>query len=288
MELRHLRYFVTVAQAGNFTRAAEQLGISQPPLSQQIQRLEHEIGAPLLKRLTRSVELTAAGESLFQDACQILSLSDAAAERARSIARGMRGVLRIGFAGSTAFNPQVFSLLHRYRESHPDVELHPSEQGMASLLTSLGESKVDVAFIRLPCQRSQEFSYQVIDNEEMLVALPNGHPLSQNDSIALAELQHETLITFPQDVAPGLYSSIINACVEAGFTPILGQQSPQVTSAISMVATGFGYAIVPASLSKIDPGHVTFLPIKDITLRTQVALAWRRHSKVAQPMLNLL
>jgi|SRR5471032_958642 len=277
MELRHLRYFVAVADAGNFTRAAEQLGISQPPLSQQIQRLEHEIGAPLLRRLTRSIELTDAGRTLYDDAVNILKLTDAALERVRSVARGVSGTLRIGFASSTAFNPQVFALLHRFRESYPRMELLPQEKEMAALTAALAEGAIDVAFIRLPCERTKEFACRVIDFEPMVVALPRAHPLAQRSDIALGTLKDETLITFPRDVAPSLYDLVIAACHDAGFSPKLGQQSPQVTSAISMVATGFGYAVVPASLGKIDDKNVTCLPLAGPPLTTQVALAWRRN-----------
>ncbi|MCC3704802.1 LysR family transcriptional regulator [Rouxiella badensis] len=290
MELRHLRYFVAVAETTNFTRAAERLGISQPPLSQQIQRLEHEVGTSLLRRLTRGVELTEAGQVLYEDARIILKLSDAALERTRSVARGMNGFLRIGFASSSAFNPQVFSLLHHYRDKYPGVKLEPQEKDMSALMTALSEGTIDLAFIRLPCERSKEFNLRVIDNEEMMVALPKMHPLSRGASVSLGELRNETLITFPRDLSPGLYDAVIAACEDAGFTPNLGQQCPQIASSLSMVATGFGYALVPASLSKIDADNVRCLPVSNQRITTQVALAWRRTSqcKSAQHLLNLI
>ncbi len=290
MELRHLRYFIAVAETSNFTRAAERLGISQPPLSQQIQRLEHEVGTPLLKRLTRGVELTEAGKVLYEDALIIIKLSDAALERTRSVARGMNGFLRIGFASSSAFNPQVFSLLHRYRDKYPGVTLEPQEKDMSGLMTALSEGVIDLAFVRLPCERSKDFNVRVIDNEEMVVALPKMHPLSRGESVALAELRNETLITFPRDLSPGLYDAVISACEDAGFTPNLGQQCPQIASSLSMVATGFGYALVPASLGRIGVTNVCCLPIANQRITTQVGLAWRRNSqgKSAQHLLNLM
>ena len=290
MELRHLRYFVAVAETGHFTRAAEQLGISQPPLSQQIQRLEHEIGTPLLKRLTRGVELTEAGKVLYDEALNIIKLTDAALERTRSVARGMNGTLRIGFATSTAFNPQVFSLLHRFRDKYPGMVMEPQEKDMAGLMTALGEGALDVAFIRLPCERSKAFSFKVRDIEEMMVALPKTHPLSQGKDVRLAALRHDALITFPRDLSPGLYDAVTTACEEAGFSPRYGQQCPQITSSLSMVATGFGYALVPASLGKIDENNVRCLPIAGQTLTTQIALAWRRtdNCKAALHLVGLL
>lgn len=198
MELRHLRYFVAVAEAGNFTRAAETLGISQPPLSQQIQRLEHELGSPLFRRLTRTVELTPAGQVLYEDAIKILKMSDAAFEKARSVGRGLSGSLRIGFASSTALNPQVFSLLHSFREHYPMINLYPGELHMAALVNELLKGSIDLGFIRLPCARSHELEYRVMDTEQMVVALPANHPLAGKAELAsLAELADETLIIFP-------------------------------------------------------------------------------------------
>ncbi len=291
MELRHLRYFVAVADAGNFTRAATNLGISQPPLSQQIQRLEHEIGSSLLRRLTRSVELTPAGQVLYDEAIKILKMSDAALEKARSVGRGLSGSLRIGFASSTALNPQVFSLLHTFRDHYPMINLHPGELHMAALVNELLKGAIDLAFIRLPCARSQEVEYRIIDSEEMVVAIPVNHPLAAKSQLdSLAELADATLIIFPREISPGLYDSVISACTGAGFTPPTVAQAPQTTSAISMVATGFGYTVVPASLNKIDQANVRYLPIRGAPLTAQVALAWRRHnlSKAGEHFLALL
>lgn len=291
MELRHLRYFVAVAEAGNFTRAAEHLGISQPPLSQQIQRLEHELGSPLFHRLTRSVELTPAGKVLYEDAIKILKMSDTAFEKACSVGRGLSGLLRIGFASSTALNPQVFTLLHNFRDRYPMMTLQPGELHMSALINELVKGAIDLAFIRLPCDRSREVEYRVIDNEEMVVALPINHPLAALPQLSsLSVLKDEPLIIFPREISPGLYDSVLTACEQAGFTPPALASSPQTTSAISMVATGFGYSIVPASLSKIDQANVRYLSIEGTPLTAQVALAWRRHnlSKAGEHFLGLL
>ncbi|HBY0823740.1 TPA: LysR family transcriptional regulator, partial [Klebsiella pneumoniae] len=144
MELRYLRYFVAVARTRHFTQAAKELGISQPPLSQQIQRLEREVGTPLFRRLTRGVELTEAGESFYEDARQILAMSDAALEKAKGIARGMNGSLSLGITSSDAFHPQIFTLLHRFQLDHPGVTLHQMEDNMANLMTALSEAELDI------------------------------------------------------------------------------------------------------------------------------------------------
>ena len=185
MELRYLRYFVAVAEARHFTKAAKELGISQPPLSQQIQRLEREIGTPLFRRLTRGVELTEAGESFYEDACQILALSDAALEKTKGIARGLNGRLALGITSSDAFHPQIFSLLQQFQQRYPAVTLHQIEGNMATLMGALGEAELDIAFVRLPCESSKAFNLRIIDQEPMVIALARSHPLSSCDELAL-------------------------------------------------------------------------------------------------------
>lgn len=276
MELRYLRYFVAVAETKHFTRAAEMLGISQPPLSQQIKKLEEEIGTPLLKRLTRGVELTDAGEAFYQDACQILALTGHALEKAKGIARGISGKLSIGFASSTAFHPSIFRLLHRFQDDFPAIRLLPQEESMAALMHDLQEGLLDAAFVRLPCESSKAFNLKVIASEKMALVLPTGHRLGHSSRLSLAQLREEPLILFPRDVAPSLYEVIISACLRAGFQPDGVQQSPQISSSISMVAAGFGITIVPDSLRCISLPGVSFHQIEDAALGSDIALAWRR------------
>lgn len=276
MELRHLRYFVAVAQTHNFTRAAEMLNISQPPLSQQILRLEREIGTPLLKRLTRSVELTPAGEAFYHDACQILELAGHALEKAKGIARGISGQLSLGFASSVAFHGSVFTLLHEFQSRYPEMELLTREENMASLMQDLQDGLLDAAFIRLPCESSKAFNLKIIASEKMQVALPAGHALSKQPTLSLVQLADEQLIMFPREVAPSLYELVLSTCLRAGFSPHRGQQSPQISSSLSMVAAGFGFAIVPESLCCINHPGVSFHQIDDTVLNSDIALAWQR------------
>ncbi|ATZ09990.1 LysR family transcriptional regulator [Erwinia amylovora] len=276
MELRYLRYFVAVAETRHFTRAAEMLGISQPPLSQQIKKLEEEIGTPLLKRLTRGVELTDAGEAFYQDARQILELTGHALEKAKGIARGISGQLSIGFASSIAFHPQIFRLLHRFQHRFPAIKLLPREENMAALMHDLQEGLLDAAFVRLPCESSKAFNLKVIASEKMALVLPADHRLCATPCLSLAQLQDDPLIMFPRKVAPSLYEVIISACLRAGFQPERFQQSPQISSAISMVAAGFGISIVPDSLRSIKLPGVSFHQIEDAALGSDIALAWRR------------
>ncbi|MCT2385407.1 LysR family transcriptional regulator [Erwinia pyrifoliae] len=286
MELRYLRYFVAVAETRHFTRAADMLGISQPPLSQQIKKLEEEIGTPLLKRLTRGVELTDAGEAFYQDARQILELTGHALEKAKGIARGISGRLSIGFASSTAFHPQIFRLLHRFQHRFPAIKLLPREENMAALMHDLQEGLLDAAFVRLPCESSKAFNLKVIAIEKMALVLPAKHRLCDTPCLSLAQLQDDPLIMFPREVAPSLYEVIISACLRAGFQPQRLQQAPQISSAISMVAAGFGISIVPDSLRSIQLPGVSFHQIDDAVLSSDIALAWRRWDR--SPAVNHL
>ncbi|MBS6034284.1 MAG: LysR family transcriptional regulator [Pantoea sp.] len=290
MELRHLRYFVAVAQTLHFTRAAEMLGISQPPLSQQILRLEQEIGTPLLKRLTRGVELTEAGEAFLEEAQQIVQLADHALENARGIARGISGQMSLGFASSVAFNPRIFALIRQFTARYPAMELLTREENMALLMQDLQEGLLDAAFIRLPCESSKAFNLRVISTEKMLIALPRQHPLSQAPAVALSALAQETLVIFPREVAPSLYELIVSACLRAGFSRQAFQQAPQITSSLGMVGAGCGIALVPESMRCVDNPQICFCEIENNTLFTDVAFAWRRYhpSKAVLHLLSML
>lgn len=279
MELRYLRYFVAVAEARNFTRAARDLGISQPPLSQQIQRLEREIGTPLLRRLTRGIELTEAGESFYEDACQILALSDAALEKTKGIARGMNGRLALGITSSNAFHPQIFALLRQFQLCYPAVTLRQVEGNMAALMSALGEGELDIAFVRLPCESSKAFNLRIIDVEPMVIALHRDHPLAGEAMLPLVQLQETAPILFPREVAPGLYEQVFNSCLRAGIDMRQARQSSQLSSSLSMVAAGFGFALVPQSMTCIHHPEVIYRPLSGTPVTTDIAIAWRRFER---------
>ncbi|NUU66733.1 LysR family transcriptional regulator [Enterobacteriaceae bacterium BIT-l23] len=279
MELRYLRYFIAVAQNKNFSRAAESLGISQPPLSQQIQRLEREVGTPLLHRLTRSVELTEAGRNFYEDACKIIALSDAALEKAKGIARGVNGKLYLGVTSSNAFHPKIFSTIYQFHKDYPNVALYQKEANMATLMHELDEGRIDAAFVRLPCDSSQFFNLRMIAREQMLVGLHHSHPLARQAELSLDELTGTPVIIFPQEVAPGLYELIYQTCQQAGINMDNKIQASQFSSSISMVAAGFGFAFIPESMTCFQHPHITFHQIKKSRLKTDVALAWRKFER---------
>lgn len=172
MELRHLRYFTVVADELHFTRAAARLGIGQPPLSQQIQQLEREIGTPLFLRLPRGVELTEAGAQFLEDARAILASADRAIDTARRLGRGEHGAITVGFTASAVFHPYLPRAIRAFRDRYPDVRISLTESNTVSLLRGLRENQVDVAFVRPPYVLDPEFETERVLDEPMLIALP--------------------------------------------------------------------------------------------------------------------
>lgn len=275
MDLRHLRYFVTLAEELHVTRAAARLGIRQPPLSIQIKQVEQEVGAPLFRRQSRGVELTEIGKAFLVDANRVLSLMDQAVSTAQSRARGQVGALRVGFGGATYLPPEVSAAILQYRKRYPGVTLTPLQSNTPRLVEALQHGETDVAFVRPPYDFGFGIRLEAFLAEEMVVALPDNHQLGRKRTIDLHELASETFILFPRDIGPGLHDSIIGACRKAGFSPHLGQAASQIVSAVPMVSAGFGVSVVPRSVMTLDMPGVRYCRLKDKTLTAPIGLAWR-------------
>ncbi|AFC86981.1 LysR family transcriptional regulator [Frateuria aurantia] len=286
MELRQLRYFIAVADALHFTKAAEQLGMAQPPLSQQIRKLEREVGAPLFHRLSRGIELTEAGRRLREDAQQVLDAAEQALSHAQSAARGISGRIRLGFATSAVFHAQIAMTLRDYRSRYPQVELAPHESDSPSLVEAVHEGRLDAAFLRLPVDTGELQLEKMVD-EPMRVVLPVGHRLAGCAEIDLAELAGEPLILSPRWTGPALYDAILDTFRQAGIEPLLGQESPQVPTCANMVAGGFGISLVPESICQVRSEGVSYHAIKGISPQLGIALATRRNP-LAPTLRNLI
>src|SRR5579863_4999782 len=278
MELRHLRYFVAVAEEGHMTRAAERLGIQQPPLSQQIQALERELDAQLFRRKPRGVELTPAGRALFDEARAILARADEAVAATKRAARGEAGRVGIGFTSSASFHPFVPRAIRAFREAHPLVALALEESGTTELVEALRAQAIDAAFVRSPVGESDDLFVRPLFEEPMVAALPSGHSLSgADDNLPLAALAGETFILYRRPVGPGLHDAIIAACDRAGFSPKIGQEAPRMLSTLSLVAAGLGVTVVPASMSRLEAEGVVYRPIDpSAQLTAPLNLAYRR------------
>jgi DNA-binding transcriptional LysR family regulator len=272
MELRHLRYFIAVAEEGHVTRAAERLGMQQPPLSQQIRALERELDVQLFRRKPRGVELTDAGRALLADARAILVHVDHAFAATRRTARGEQGRIVVGFTSSTPFHPFVPRVIRAYREAFPLVSLTLAEDGSVELIDGLLSERIDAAFIRTPAADPQGLAVAPLLDEAMVAALPDTHPLAphpgrRDASLPLAALAGETFVVYRRPSGPGLYDAIFAACHAAGFSPRIGQEAPRIVSTLNLVAAGLGIALVPASLRRMNMDGV----------------AWRRLAGAAQP-----
>ena len=275
MELRHLRYFIAVAEELHFTRAAERLGIKQPPLSLQICQLEHELGAPLFHRLTRGVELTDTGAFLLIEARQILDQVERTKAEVQSRARGETGRIHLGFAGATYFQPLVPAVIRAYRERYPSVVLSPEQSNTPQLVAGLRSGEIDIAFVRPPVSDDEGLAVEFLVEEPMLIVVPASHPHAGHHAMPLEALARETLILFPRSIGPGLYDAVIASCQRAGFSPKLGQEAPQISSIVHMVAAGFGVSIVPQSIKQIRAEGVAYLPIEGDAPYAPIGLAYR-------------
>jgi DNA-binding transcriptional LysR family regulator len=275
MEIRHLRYFVTTAEELHFTRAAKRLGIAQPPLSQQIQQLEREVGTQLFHRLSRGVELTEAGRSFWHDARAVLDQIDRAKAAAQAVARGERGSIRIGFTSSASFNPFVPAVISEYRQKHPKVELSLGENTTSVLLAQLREGRLDFAFLRPAMGEVGNMRTRLLFEEDMCIALPALHKLVASPALKLIALAEESFIMYPRANGRALYDTIIAGCRNAGFSPNIGQEAPQMASTVNLVAAGIGVAIVPASMRQLQTQGVTYRPIDGPPIKAALSLTYR-------------
>jgi DNA-binding transcriptional LysR family regulator len=276
MELRHIRYFLAVADERHFTRAAAILGIGQPPLSQQIKDLEGEVGAALFHRVAHGAELTSAGEAFLNIVKEMPALAERATNAARRAARGETGSLRVGFTASAAFNAVVPSAIRAFRRAYAEVELLLEEANTTRLIAGMEEGWFDAVFLRPGVAGSEALSLRVLSEEPMVVALPTSHPAAKHDEVDLSLLKDDPFLLFPRRIGPTLYDTIITACRDAGFEPRLGQEAPQIASIVNLVAAELGVTMVPASMGQLNVAGVTYRPIAGDAPVTKLALAYRR------------
>lgn len=260
------------------TRAAERLGIQQPPLSQQLRALEAELGAQLFRRKPRGMEPTQAGAALAEEARAILARVEHAAAEARRTARGEAGRLGLGFTSSASFHPLVPRAIRAFRDAHPLVSLSLDESGTVELAAGLRGERLDAAFIRSPIGPQDDLTVQSLLDEAMFAALPAGHPLAAAATpLDLPALAGETLILYRRPLGPGLYDAIIAACQRAGFSPQIGQEAPRMLSTLSLVASGLGVSLVPASMRRLQAEGIVYRPLSPAAgLTAPLNLAYRR------------
>ncbi|NKM31301.1 LysR family transcriptional regulator [Rhizobium laguerreae] len=290
MELRHLRYFLAVAEEGNFTRAAGKLGIGQPPLSQQIRDLEREVGATLFHRVPHGAELTAAGTAFLGEAKASLAAAEKAKLAAQSANRGETGRLSLGFTASSAFNPVVSTTIRRFRAYWPEVQLSLTEMNTLALMQKLERGELDATFMRPSLDDLAGIRMRRLPDEPMVIALPASHPLAQRSKLPLAALADQPFILFPRLVGLSLYDHVVLACRKAGFELTVAQEAPQISSVVNLVAAELGVSIVPASISQIKLEGVAYRPIEGPPAVARLALAILKthRSPVTENLISLL
>lgn len=276
MELRHIRYFLAVVEEGSFTRAAARLGIGQPPLSLQIKDLETEVGARLLDRLSRGVELTAAGRAFLGVVRSLPERALEAVQAARRAARGETGELKLGFTGTAVLNPVVPSSIRAFRHAFPDVELRLEEANSLVLVEGLLSERLDVAILRPTAADPQELRVEKIIDEELVAALPAAHAAARGKGrLDLRQLQGDPFIMTPRALGIGLHEAILQACRDAGFEPTRGQPAPQIASILSLVSAELGVTLVPASMRQLGGHGVAYRELQVPSAKVSLGVAYR-------------
>lgn len=284
IDLRHLRYFVAVAEEGHITRAAERLGMQQPPLSQQIKAIERELDVQLFVRRPRGVVLTEAGQAFLKEARSTLAHVDHALETTRRTARGEQGRLSLGMTPTAPFHPLVPRTVREFRENFPGVMVTLEEALSDGLLERLRDERMDVAFIRNSVTDPSGLIITPLLDEIMVAALPSGHTLALGgDDVPLqvASLSGEVFILIGPP-GSGIHDRTVAACQAAGFSPRVGQVAPRITSTLGLIAAGLGVSMVPMSMRRMAMDGVTYRRLTGpIEPRAILSLASRRGDKSA-------
>jgi len=286
MELRHLRYFVTVAEELHFGRAANRLHLSQPPLSMQIKALESELGTRLLERSQRKVELTPAGAVFLREAREILVRVEQAAAAAQRAGRGEIGEITVGFVSIADYNvlPPVLS---EFRAHHPGVRLNLREATTDTQLRELAEQRIDVGFVLGPISDGSLATRPLL-REPLVAALPERHAHARTrGALALARLADSPFILFPRHMAPGLYDDVVSFCRRAGFSPRVEQEAVQMQTIISLVSAGLGVALIPASMRNLGRTGVVYRGLREKSPETEILVAWR-HADTGPALMRFL
>ncbi|OIN43584.1 LysR family transcriptional regulator [Pseudomonas azotoformans] len=291
MELRHLRYFIAVAEELHFGRAAQVLGISQPPLSQQIQALEQEVGARLFERTNRRVELSEAGRLFLQEARLVLAQVDKAADVARRAQLGELGELKIGFTSSAPFNSSIPQAIFAFRQAFPAVHLNLQEMSSTEVAESLVDESIQVGLMR-PLPLPDSLSVVELMREPLVAVLNAGHALVRGSErgLHLAQLADEPFVFFPRTYGSGLYAQLLNLCRDAGFSPHFAQEAGEAMTIIGLVAAGLGVSVLPASYQRIRIDGVVYRTLLDQEAMTAVWLVQREgvQTPMAKAFVELL
>jgi DNA-binding transcriptional LysR family regulator len=279
MELRHLRYFVTVAEELHFGKAATRLSIVQPSLSQQIQQLENELGFPLFYRTKRSVELTDAGKVFLLEARHVLTQVQEAKRAAQRAYRGEMGRLVVGYISSSTYD-LLPMMLRVYRERFPEVEVALRELTTQEQLRALEEEYIQVGLLRLPINAPM-VSNEVVRREPIVCVLPEEHHLARRERVAVSLLAEEPFVLQSSHRGGGYYVQLMKLCLASGFSPNVIQEVTEMHTIVGLVAAGMGVSLVPLSTCNIRSQGVVYRELEGTATQTEMAVAWLRNSRSA-------
>ncbi len=283
IELRHLRYFIAVAEELHFGRAAQRLNISQPPLSQQIQILEQQMGARLLARTNRSVQLTAAGAQFLIDARQIIESVTQAADKAQRLHNGHEGILRIGFTSSAPFVTAVSEALFAFRQRFPQVHIQMQEINTRQQIDPLLKGRLDLGVMRntpLP----DRLQHQLMLREPLCAVVHRAHRLANQPRISITQLAKEPFVFFDPQVGTGLYSEILRLLAQYGIVPDIAQEVGEAMTILGLVATGLGVSLLPASFRRVQLEDICWIPLHEEDALTEMWLVWSAKRELSAPI----
>jgi len=274
MELRHLRYFVAVAEERHFGRAAERLHMAQPPLSQQIRQLEAELGVTLLHRTTRRVDLTDAGSAYLERARGILAAVDEAGLEAQRVDQGIVGRLVIGCVGSATYS-LLPALARTLREEQPGIDFSfRGEMLVPDQVAALLDGTIDLALLRPPVDEPA-LAVRSLRRDRLIVAVPDGHRLAARRRVRIADLRDEDLVMHPARGRSVMHGLVESLCREAGFRPRVRHEVAETSTLVTFVAAGLGVAVVPEPVGTLDAEGVVYLPLTAAGAGVELAVALR-------------
>ena len=277
MELRHLRYFVAVAEELHFGRAAERLHIAQPPLSRQIRDLERELGTPLFARVPRGVELTPAGRAFLPEARLTLAQAERAQRTAQRAAQGEIGRLRVGFVEAATYSGVLPEVLGFFRTHLPNIGLSLFELTSPEQVEAFRDGRIDVGILHTPPPDAESWLLvQPVYTDPLVVALPQGHRLAERRRLALGELAAEPFVLPPRPFAPAIYDEVIARCRAAGFSPRVVQEAVAWHTLVGLVGAGVGVAFVPRSLAQIHRPGDAYRPVRDLAVELGMSVVWKK------------
>ncbi|ULR90508.1 LysR family transcriptional regulator [Comamonas sediminis] len=272
MDLRQLRHFVTLAHTLNYRQAAEQLHMSQPPLSQSIRKLEDDLGVQLFERDRRGTVLSGAGRAALESAKLALYHARQVQAVSQATASGELGRLHIGFIGSATFS-LIPKLVQAFRAAYPAIDLVLTESTTREICAQVASGDFDAGLLRYPVTQATELSITPVEPDRLIAALPAGNPLQIKDRLQLIDLADQPFVNYRPSEVPGLHALVVLACQNAGFMPQIKQHAVQAQTLVSLVGAGLGVALVPAVVAKAATPGVVFRELTDTQHLPQIGIA---------------